>query len=107
MIQIREACHPYGVGGFHAQNGDNQNMPKLIARTRIIKIPQSKSLQGGRLDSIRLESVGRRRDLVMDFQGFIPSVPSLLLMEHESLYERLEGHFIPRRLRFMGITIEF
>jgi hypothetical protein len=79
-------------------------MPKLIARTRIIKIPQSKSLQGGRLDSIRLESVGRRRDLVMDFQGFIPSVPSLLLMEQESLYERLEGHFIPRRLRFMGIT---
>jgi hypothetical protein len=41
---------------------------------------------------------------VMDFQGFLPSAPSLLLMEQETLYERLEGHFIPRRLRFMSIA---
>ena len=50
-----------------------------------------------------METVGRRRDLVMDFQGFIPSAPSILLMEQDTLYERLEGHYIPRRLRFMGV----
>lgn len=79
-------------------------MPKAIAHTRIINIPQPESIQGGRLDSLRVETVGRRHDLVMDFQGFVPSVPSLLLIEQEMLYERLEGYFVPRRLRFMGVT---
>jgi hypothetical protein len=79
-------------------------MPKAIAHTRITEIPQSVAIQGGRLDSLRVESVGRRRDLLMDFQGFVSSVPSLLLIEQETLYERLEGHFIPRRLRFTGVT---
>ena len=79
-------------------------MPKPIAHTRITQIPQPESIQGGRLDSLRVELVGRRQDLVMDFQGFIPSAPPLLLIEQDELYERLEGHFVPFRLRFTGVT---
>ncbi len=74
------------------------------SHTRIINIPEPESIQGGRLDSVRVEAVGKRQDLIMDFQGFVPSKPSLLLIEEEILYERLEGHFVPRRLRFTGIT---
>ena len=74
------------------------------SHTRILHIPDHKSVQGGRLDSLRVETVGKRQDLVMDFQGFIPSKPSLMLMEQGILYERLEGHFVPRRLRFTGIS---
>lgn len=40
----------------------------------------------------------------MDFQGFLPSKPAMMLMEQDILYERLEGHFVPRRLRFMGVS---
>lgn len=75
-----------------------------IAHTRIINIPNPETIQGGRLDSVRLETVDGRNDLVMDFQGFVSSKPSLMLIEEEILYERLEGHFIPRRLRFTGVT---
>ena len=74
------------------------------SHTRIIRIPDHKTIQGGRLDSLRLETVGKRVDLVMDFQGFIPSKPSLMLMEQGILYERMEGYFVPRRLRFTGIS---
>ena len=74
------------------------------SHTRIIQIPEPETIQGGRLDSLRVETVGRRVDLLMDFQGFVPSKPSLMLMEQGVLYERLEGHFVPRRLRFTGIS---
>lgn len=74
------------------------------SHTRIVQIPEPETIQGGRLDSLRVEAVGKRRDLIMDFQGFVPSKPSLMLMEQDVLYERLKGHFVPRRLRFTGVT---
>lgn len=74
------------------------------SHTRIIQLPESETIQGGRLDSLRVEKIGRRQDLTLDFQGFVPSKPSLMLMEQDILYERLEGHFVPRRLRFVGIS---
>ncbi len=79
-------------------------MSKPIAHTRIVEVPDARSLQGGRLDSLRVESVRGRRDLVMDFQGFVPSSPPLMLIQQETLCERLEGHFIPRRLRFLEVV---
>jgi hypothetical protein len=74
------------------------------SHTRIIQIPEPETIQGGRLDSLRVERVAKRVDLLMDFQGFLPSKPSLMLMEQGILYERLEGHFVPRRLRFTGVS---
>lgn len=79
-------------------------MTKPTSHTRIVQIPDPETIQGGRLDSLRVETVGKRRNLIMDFQGFVPSKPSLMLMEQNILYERLKGYFVPRRLRFVGVS---
>lgn len=79
-------------------------MTKSTSHTRIVQIPDPETIQGGRLDSLCVEMVGKRRDLIMDFQGFVPSKPSLILMEQDIVYERLEGHFTPRRLHFVSIS---
>lgn len=78
-------------------------MKQSASHSRIIQIPGAEFLQGARLDSIRLEKKGKRQDLVIEFLGFTPDRPSLLLLEGDVLYERLEGHTLPKRLRFSGI----
>lgn len=78
-------------------------MPKTIAHARIVEIPNPISLQGGRLDCLRMESHGLRKDLVMDFHGFVPAAEPLMLMEQEIVYEHMEGQLLPRRFRFIGV----
>ena len=76
---------------------------KPAAHTRIIHVPGAKYLHGAHLDSIRVERNGRREDLIIDFLGFTPNAPPMLLIEEEMVYERLEGNTLPKRLRFEGL----
>jgi Dual specificity phosphatase, catalytic domain len=70
---------------------------------RISNFPFAVSLQGARLDNLQPEIVGRRNDLLLDYHQFIPDIPSKLCVRDGRAYEQLEGKFIPRRLRFIGI----
>lgn len=78
-------------------------MTRASSHTRIIHIPGAEFLHGARLDSIRVEQSGKREDLILDFLGFTPDHPPVLLIDEDVLYERLEGHTLPKRLRFMGV----
>lgn len=78
-------------------------MTHTSSHTRIIQIPGAEFLHGARLDSIFRERRGRREDLVIDFLGFTPNQPAMLLVEEGILYERLEGHTVPKRLRFEAV----
>jgi len=77
-------------------------MTRTRAHTRIVNVPGAEYLHGARLESIRLERRGKREDLVVDFLGFTPNQPAMLLIEEDVLYERLEGYMLPKRLRFIG-----
>jgi len=78
-------------------------MPQVSSHARIVHVPDSEYLHGARLESIRVEQHGPREDLILDFLGFTPDRPPLLLIEDELVYERLEGHTVPKRLRFTGM----
>ena len=78
-------------------------MSRASSHTRIIHVPDAEFLHGARLESIRVERLGEHEDLVLDFLGFTPDRPPVLLIEEDVLYERLEGHTLPKRLRFVGV----
>ncbi len=77
-------------------------MTRAAIHARIPVFPYAKSLQGARLDDLRLEAVDRRRDLVLDYHEFVPAAPSRLFERDGQICEGLRGRFIPRRLRFAG-----
>ncbi len=77
-------------------------MTKPVTHTRIPVFPYVQSLQGARLDSL-CEERGKRHDLVLDYQEFSATTPSKMFRRDGKIYERIQGNFIPRRLRFAGI----
>ncbi len=77
-------------------------MTKIAAHTRIPVFPYVLSLQGARLDNLH-EERGKRHDLLLDYQEFSPTIPSKIFKRDGKIYERIQGNFIPRRLRFAGI----
>ncbi len=78
-------------------------MTKIAAHARIPIFPYAPSLQGARLDSLREETTGRRHDLMLDYHELSPITLPELFKRNGKIYERIQGNFIPRRLRFVGI----
>ncbi|MBV6394828.1 MAG: hypothetical protein HFACDABA_00398 [Anaerolineales bacterium] len=78
-------------------------MTRAASHTRIIHIPNAEFLPGARLESLRVEKRGKREDLALDILGFKPGGAPALVMEDDRLYERIEGHTRPIRLRFKGV----
>ncbi len=79
---------------------------KLTSTTTHARIPNfsfAPSLQGARLDDLHQERISRHHDLLLDYHQFIPDIPSKLYVRDRRIYEQLEGNYVPRRLRFIGI----
>jgi hypothetical protein len=79
-------------------------MPKTTTHTRILAFPYAESLMNARLDALYDEQHGRRRDLVVDYDELQLSRPVELVMCDGRPCERIQGHYVPRRLRFVGVS---
>jgi len=78
-------------------------MTKHIQHTRILAFPYAESLLNARLDALREETHGQRLDLIMDYCELRLATPPELISRDGKLYEHVQGHYIPRRLRFIDV----
>ena len=78
-------------------------MTKIAVHPRIPVFPYAASLQGARLDNLREEGNGNRCDLVLEYHEFSPTILPEIFLRNGKLYEQVQGEFIPRRLRFLGV----
>lgn len=74
-------------------------MKKITLHARILEFPYAASLSGGRLDALREVSHSGQRDLILDYQERHLLAPLELVEENGQLLERVQGEYIPRRLR--------
>jgi hypothetical protein len=81
-------------------------MSTATAHARMLALPEGHSPAGGRLDALTLVPRGRRMDLRMDFQALQLSGAPVLVELDGQVRERVEGVYLPRRLRFLGVQIE-
>jgi hypothetical protein len=78
-------------------------MTKPARHHRILAFPYTDSLASARLDALYEESQGQRRDLVMDYQELCLLGPPELFSRNGQPCERVQGNYVPRRLRFAGL----
>lgn len=74
-----------------------------MARIRVPAFPHAPALSGARLDALHEETRGSRTDLMVDFHELKLSAPPELSNHHGQLSERVRGHYLPRRLRFVDV----
>jgi hypothetical protein len=77
---------------------------KKPVHAHIPDFPYADSLLNAWLEDIREERVGRHKHLLLDYQEFFLHAPPELLEDRGRPAERVRGHYIPRRLRFTGVT---
>ena len=71
--------------------------------TRILEFPHTRSLVNARLDDLREETGGSRRELNFDYRELrLTAAPELMAVQDQP-HERLRGEYVPRRLRFRGL----
>ena len=80
-------------------------MPRRTQHACILNFPYARSLQGAILEALREEVHGKRLDLVTDYQELRPSIPPDLLLSDGRPCERVQGQYVPRRLRFKGVHL--
>ena len=78
-------------------------MTTLTRHTRILEFPTLRSLINARLDDLREETHGSRRELIFDYQELRLLAPPELIAIDDQPYEHLRGEYVPRRLRFRGL----
>lgn len=81
-------------------------MTKATAHARMLALPEGHSPAGGRLEALTLVTCGRRVDLLMDFQALQMLAAPVLTEVGGQVREKVEGVYLPRRLRFVGVQIE-
>lgn len=74
-------------------------MKKRTIHARILEFPYAASLSSGRLIAIHEVAHDGQRDLLMDYQELRLSTPIELVEQNGKPYERVQGEFLPRRLR--------
>jgi hypothetical protein len=79
---------------------------KGYAHPRILPFPFSGTPAGGHLDALRLEQHGSNTDLIMDYQELYLTAPLIISEREEKLWERVQGVWIPRRVRFTKVQIQ-
>jgi hypothetical protein len=72
-------------------------------QTRLYTFPHGTTLVGARLDAVHDESRGTHRELVLDYHELHPLVPLTVSRSDGRLREHVEGYYVPRRLRFVGV----
>ena len=71
--------------------------------TRILEFPHTRSLVNARLDELREETRGSRRELIFDYRELRLAAALELMAVQDQPHERLRGEYVPRRLRFSGL----
>jgi hypothetical protein len=80
-------------------------MSKHYSHFKIVSFPVSISPAAGLLDALRLETRGQRIDLLLDYHELqFTAVPELFERDGRP-WERGQGKYIPRRLRFADAQI--
>lgn len=72
--------------------------------TRVPNHSFARSLLGARLDSYYEETQGERHDVVVNYHALELSEPAEMVWEDGRVVERVKGVYVPRRLRFKGVT---
>jgi hypothetical protein len=78
-------------------------LPKPLRHTRITRLPVPEPIAAGRLDTFFTDDRGQRTDLILEYHAFIPEGPTQLFERGGKIFERAQGFYSPRRLRFIGI----
>lgn len=80
-------------------------MAEPARRARLLTLPVDRSPAGGRLDALGEEARRGRADLLMDYQELqLSELPALVECDGRP-WERVQGVYIPRRLRFIDARI--
>jgi hypothetical protein len=75
----------------------------MAHHTRLLEFPHTRSLVNARLDDLREETHGSRRELIFDYHELRLLAPPELIAIDDRPHERLRGEYVPRRLRFRGL----
>jgi hypothetical protein len=75
----------------------------MTHHTRILEFPYTRSLVNARLDDLREETHGSRRELIFDYRDLRLLAPPELIAGDDQPREYLRGECVPRRLRFRGL----
>ena len=80
-------------------------MPKPIAHYHLLTFPVDETPAGGLLESLQLETRRGRTDLLFDYHALQLTAPPLLVERDGRPWERIQGQYVPRRLRFTDVKI--
>jgi hypothetical protein len=75
----------------------------MAHHARILEFPHTRSLINARLDDLREETHGSRRELIFDYHELRLLAPPELIAIDDQPHERLRGEYVPRCLRFRGL----
>jgi hypothetical protein len=78
-------------------------MAERTKHARILAFPCADSLSSARLDALHDESCDQHHDLAIDYHELCLLAPPELFSCDEGPRERVRGHYVPRRLRFVGV----
>ncbi len=82
-------------------------MPKTFAHARMLPFPTGASPARGHIQVLHRQQHGTRTDLLMEYQELRLTAPPRLSEQQGKLYEHLQGEWVPRRLRFSGVEMEW
>ena len=81
-------------------------MLKPLAHHRVLAFPVEETPAGGLLEALQLENHRGRTDLLFDYHALKLTIPSQLYERDGRLWERICGHYVPRRLRFTDVKFK-
>src|SRR5258708_18380103 len=70
----------------------------------ILAFGYADSLAGARLRGITEETNGARREVVLDYEELRAHGPTRMSDEQGRIVEHIQGRYVPRRLRFVGVS---
>ena len=73
-------------------------------RFRILAFRYADSLSAARLRGVAQDKRGDRLDLVLDYDELRQTAPGRLSISQGRIYEHIQGEYLPRRVRFMGVS---
>ncbi len=80
-------------------------MPIHQRRARILTFPKAETLRNARLDNLTERGQGERHDLLLDYHELRLRGEPDLLLDGGIPAEHVLGDWVPRRLRFAGLTL--
>jgi len=77
-------------------------MARIPTHYRILEFPGDRTLGGGCLQTLRLETRRGRQDIILEYEALELTEPAHLFEREGRPWERVRGQYVPRRLRFVN-----